>query len=127
MTMNKDRDLASAGFDPPVSLVNAVAISSGVKKSDKFIKVFAVAYAENELTKSKRAAPAKEGVRIGIPIQSQYSWAFPPSASEASRHWGFRFSKVGKKTKTMSGIWKKVYSTLNPVFPYSQVESARNE
>lgn len=103
-TMTNDKALASVGFAPPTSLDNALEISSGVKKSDMLINVLAVAYAENELTKSNKAAPANDGVKIGIPTRTQYSHAFPPKASDASRHCGFIFCNVGRKTKTIKGI-----------------------
>jgi hypothetical protein len=39
ITMKKESDLASAGLEPPVSLVSAVAISRGVRKSERLIRV----------------------------------------------------------------------------------------
>ena len=106
-----------AAFAPPTSEDSESAICKGVRKEPFVINDAAVAYAENEFENKSKADPKNEGKRTGIPTLNQYSNELPPNASDASRHSDLIFSKEGKKTNTIKGIWKNVYTTVNPFIP----------
>ena len=65
-----------------------------------------VANADRALANSSSATPKNAGASSGPPICRQYCQVEEPRLSDASRHWTFSPSIAGRKTSTMSGIWK---------------------
>ncbi len=66
----------------------------------------AVAWAPNELPKSRIIAPRIDGVRIGRATWRQYWNADAPAFSAASRHSRRRPSRAGAMIRIISGNWK---------------------
>ncbi len=65
-----------------------------------------VAKADSAFANSSKAPPRKAGASSGPPTYRQYCHEDEPRFSDASRHWTFSPSIAGRKTSTISGIWK---------------------
>src|SRR5262245_18855035 len=89
-----------------ISLVSAPAIWSVTSELPWLISAAAVAYAEKAFVKSSRRAPRKLGARIGPPTWRQNDHDEPPRLADASYHSWRTPSREGRKTISISGIWK---------------------
>ena len=81
-------------------------ISSGVIGAPWLTRAAAVAYAANALANSSSAEPRKAGRSSGNATCVQYWVVVAPRLTAASRHCGRSPSRAGRKTITISGIWK---------------------
>jgi hypothetical protein len=99
---------ANARFWRPrmTSLVNAERMNSGRIGLPWLTRIAAVAYAANALANSSKVAPRKAGSSMGAATRRQYCHVLAPRFTAASRHCGRIPSRAGRKTITISGIWK---------------------